>query len=307
MVSRKFIGLIGVLALLFSCRLEQKQPGEKLLIVCTTGMLGDVVHNICGDLHQVETIMGPGVDPHLYKASPNDIRLLQNADVIVHNGLHLEGKMGEIFEKLRREKLIIQWSDGIKEINLISTSEYENSYDPHIWFDPDLFMMGAQFFVDEISAFDQKNSSKYQEQYSAYKKKVDSKQVELEAKISSVPMEKRILITSHDAFSYFGRKYDFQVKGLQGISTVSEFGIKDKLNLVNYILEKDVNVLFVESSVSSRSLKSVIETCEKKGHNIRIGGTLLSDAMDEKNKLGGTYLGMIEYNVNTIIESIHGE
>lgn len=308
-VSRSYY-IFGLFFLLlgafWSCRLEQKKPGEKLLIVCTTGMIGDVVDNLCGDIHQVERIMGPGVDPHLYKPTPSDIRLLQNADVIVHNGLHLEGKMGEIFDKLQNEKLIIKWSDGIEESDLMMTTENEDSHDPHIWFDTDLFIDGAHYFTIKLTEYDTVNANQIQINFTKYNDQVRKKKSEFLSLIDQIPSEKRILITSHDAFSYFGRDYGFEVRGLQGISTVSEFGIKDKIDLVDYIISNDVHVLFVESSVSSKSLESVVETCEKRGHEIKIGGTLLSDAMDDEGTLGGTYLGMIEHNIKTILEGING-
>lgn len=297
--------LLLLLAPLNSCRLEKKAPGEKFLIVCTTGMLGDVVQNICGEYSEVHTIMGPGVDPHLYKPNPEDIRLLQKADVIVHNGLHLEGKMGEIFEKLEGEKIVIQWSDGISKSKLIQSSEYENSYDPHIWFDTDLFMQGASHFTEVMSRYDTINGVHFKDNFKAYLDQMKELNSKVDSMIALIPQKQRILITSHDAFSYFGRKYGFEVRGLQGISTVAEFGIKDKVDLMDYIMENQIHALFVESSVSSRSLESVIESCRKKGHQIRIGGTLLSDAMDEKSQLGGTYLGMVEYNVQTILKAIN--
>ncbi|MEZ4936968.1 MAG: zinc ABC transporter substrate-binding protein [Crocinitomicaceae bacterium] len=285
--------------------MEKKAPGEKLLIVCTTGMLGDVVENICGEYAEVKVIMGPGVDPHLYKPNPADIRLLQNSDVIVHNGLHLEGKMGEIFEKLDGEKIVIRWSDGIPENQLLHATEDENSHDPHIWFDSDLFMQGARYFTKRMGESDTVNAQHFKKNLELYLIKVNALEEKVSKMIDQIPPEKRVLITSHDAFSYFGRKYGFRVRGLQGISTVAEFGVKDKVELVNYITKNQVPALFVESSVSSRSLESVIEACHKKGHKIKIGGTLLSDTMDEKGKLGGTYLGMIEYNIQTILEGIN--
>lgn len=297
--------LLFLLLLLSSCRLEQKKPGERLLVVCTTGMIGNVVENICGEASEVKTIMGPGVDPHLYKPTPSDIRLLQNADVIVHNGLHLEGKMGEIFNKLKREKLIINWSEGIPENRLLASSEQEDSYDPHIWFDPELFILGAEIFTKSMMERDSTQSEYFKNNLEAFRVRLHFTEKRIDSMIHSIPKNKRVLITSHDAFSYFGRRYDFEVRGLQGISTVAEFGIKDKVDLVNYIFENDIHVLFVESSVSNKSLESVVETCEKKGHRIKIGGTLLSDAMDAKDRPGGTYLGMIEYNVRTIISGIN--
>lgn len=304
-IFNRYTPFLLILLLLNSCRLEQKKPGERLLVVCTTGMIGDVVENICGDASEVRTIMGPGVDPHLYKPTPSDIRLLQNADVIVHNGLHLEGKMGEIFHKLEGEKLIVNWSEAIPRSKLLASSEYEESYDPHIWFDPDLFVLGAELFTSKMMAKDSLNESQFSKNLNSFKNRLNKVGFRLDSMISAIPKENRILITSHDAFSYFGEKYKFQVRGLQGISTVAEFGIKDKIDLLNFIFENDVHVLFVESSVSSKSLESVVESCKKKGHSIKIGGTLLSDAMDSKDRPGGTYLGMIEYNVVTIVNGIN--
>lgn len=290
-----------------SCKLDKKEKGEKLLIVCTTGMISDVVQNIVKDSCFVKTLMGPGVDPHLYKPSPKDIQLLQQADVIVHNGLHLEGKMTDVFDKMKKEKTIITWSDGVAETKLINNTEFQGNFDPHIWFDSELFMNGAEYFKDKLSEVDETNASYYKGNLESYKSELTKNEELINESLKSIKEENRILITSHDAFSYFGRKYNFKVRGLQGISTISEFGINDKVSLVNFIIDNKVKVLFVESSVSSKSLESVISSCESSGHSVRIGGMLLSDAMDAKDKLGGNYIGMLRYNMNTIINGINGK
>jgi manganese/zinc/iron transport system substrate-binding protein len=304
---KNFLTFFLLLSVLFSCKLEDPKDSDEILIVCTTGMIGDVVDHIAGKKCTIKTIMGPGVDPHLYKPTPDDIQLLQNASVIVHNGLHLEGKMGEIFNKLKSEKLIIDWSEGINKKEFINNSDFQGNYDPHIWFDPMLFMDGAKFFAEKLGELDQENAIYYEQVYEKYRHDISMIVKWAENEISKIPKEKRILITSHDAFSYFGRKFDFTVRGLQGISTVSEFGIKDKVNLVNYIVENEIQAIFVESSVSSKSLESVVESCREVGHTVRIGGTLLSDAMDDPSEVGGDYIGMIEYNVVTIIQGINGK
>lgn len=301
----KFSILIVIGVLLFSaCRLEDKKPGERLKIVCTTGMIGDAVENIVGDDADVYTIMGPGTDPHLYKPTPNIIEELENADIIIHNGLHLEGKMGDVFEKLENEKIILQVSDGISNDELLSSFDGSTLHDPHIWFDLTIWSKGIAYIGMELADIDSTKTDDWTQNTEQYTKKIDSMHVWVSRQIESIPENQRILITSHDAFRYFGKRYDVEVKGLQGISTVSEFGLKDVTNMVDYIVSNKIKSVFVESSVSEKSMKAVQEGCIEKGHQLKIGGTLYSDAMGPSGSSAGNYLGMIQHNVNEIVKAL---
>lgn len=301
----KFSILIVIGVLLFSaCRLEDKKPGERLKIVCTTGMIGDAVENIVGDDADVYTIMGPGTDPHLYKPTPNIIEELENADVIIHNGLHLEGKMGDVFEKLENEKIILQVSDGISNDELLSSFDGSTLHDPHIWFDLTIWSKGIAYIGKKLADIDSTKTDDWRQNAEQYTKKIDSMHVWVSRQIENIPESQRILITSHDAFRYFGKRYDVEVKGLQGISTVSEFGLKDVTNMVDYIVSNEIKSVFVESSVSEKSMKAVQEGCIEKGHQLKIGGTLYSDAMGPSSSSAGNYLGMIQHNVNEIVKAL---
>jgi manganese/zinc/iron transport system substrate-binding protein len=290
---------------LFACENNtNKTVNTKPLIVCTTGMIGNAVENIVGDKYEVITLMGPGVDPHLYKATQGDLKSLNRANIIIYNGLHLEGKMGEIFEKLSNRKHIIVASNAIPIERLINNTDFQGAHDPHLWFDVQLWSDVIMHLSNEITAFNPDlkqelfdNTLPYYESLLTLDKSVRNKVAELDS-------NKRILITAHDAFGYFGKAYGFEVRGLQGISTVSEYGLKDVSNLVRFISERKIKAVFVESSVSDRSLKAVIEGCNAKGHNVKIGGTLFSDAMGEDKTTEGTYIGMVNYNINTIISSL---
>lgn len=302
MKNRIFIGLS---ILLFACQ-PQPETNENIKpqIVCTTGMLGDAVKNIVGEHYEVTSLMGPGVDPHLYKATQGDLKALSNADIIIYNGLHLEGKMGEVFEKLENRKQIIVAAEAIPEEQLINNTEFQGAFDPHLWFDVKIWAKVVLHLGNGIIDFNPDLKKDINKNTQAYYELLQDLNTNVVSSIESLDSSKRILITAHDAFGYFGRAYGFKVKGLQGISTVSEYGLKDVSNLVNFITEKEIKAVFVESSVSDRSLKAVIEGCKAKGHEVSIGGTLYSDAMGEENTSEGTYLGMVKYNVNTIVNSL---
>ncbi|MCI4671068.1 MAG: zinc ABC transporter substrate-binding protein [Bacteroidia bacterium] len=291
-------------AILFSCSQQQDSKSEKVLIVTTTGMIQDAVQHIVGENIEVLGLMGPGVDPHLYKATRGDLDKLNRAEVIIFNGLHLEGKMGEILEKMGRTKKVFAIGEGVEESKLIYHGSQQDSKDPHIWFDVALWASAVNYAsVKLIEIFPEKEAI-FKQNTSAYLSELHLLDSLARKELSSIPMEQRVLITAHDAFSYFGRAYDVEVKGLQGISTVAEFGLKDVKELVDFIVEKKIKAVFVESSIPTKSLEAVVQGCKEKGHEIKIGGTLYSDAMGSKDSNAGTYIGMVEANVATIVSSL---
>ncbi|MEQ8909743.1 MAG: zinc ABC transporter substrate-binding protein [Vicingaceae bacterium] len=283
---------------------KEKSANEKLSIICTTGMLGDAVKNIVGSKAEVLSLMGPGVDPHLYKATQGDLKKLTNADVIIYNGLHLEGKMGEIFEKLENRKTIMVAANAVDETELINTTAFQGAYDPHLWFDVDLWSHVTAYLSRQLIAETNLNPDSLNANASAYVNKLVKLDQWVAEELQQIDSSKRVLITAHDAFGYFGRAYQIEVKGLQGISTLSEYGLKDVSNLVNFITERGIRSVFVESSVSERSLNAVVEGCKSRGHEVKIGGTLFSDAMGENGTAEGTYIGMVRYNVKTIVKGL---
>ena len=283
---------------------EVRQAGTKLNIVATTGMIGDALTNIVKDSANVISLMGPGVDPHLYKATQGDLQKLTSADVIFYNGLHLEGKMGEVLEKLGRIKPVIAIAEKVDASRLRKVEEFNDSYDPHIWFDVSLWKEAVQAASKELQGLDQKNAVFYTKNTQGFQDRLDSLHSWVKSEVSTIPAPQRVLITAHDAFGYFGHAYDIEVKGLQGISTLSEYGLRDVADLVNYITDRRIKSVFVETSVSEKAINAVVQGCIDKGFEVSIGGNLYSDAMGPVNTVEGTYQGMVESNVRTIVDAL---
>jgi manganese/zinc/iron transport system substrate-binding protein len=297
-------GLFTLLILISGCGDKNEKTGnEKLQIVTTTGMIADAVLNIAGDKVEITALMGPGVDPHLYKATQGDVSRLKNASLIFYNGLHLEGKMSDILSRLDKNK-VIPVSRHIEEARLRKSVQFADSHDPHIWFNVKLWMEAVREISAELQKTDTANAAFYKKNAEAYLLKLDSLDAWTRSEIQSIPREGRILITAHDAFGYFGDAYDIEVKGLQGISTLSEFGLNDVTELVNLIVSRKVKAVFVESSVPKKSIEAVVAGCRNRGHEVKIGGTLYSDAMGAAGTSEGTYVGMVRANVNTIVKAL---
>lgn len=292
-----------VFILLSACQPKQKDAQrERLMIVTTTGMIADAVKNVTGDGADVISLMGAGVDPHLYKATQGDLQKLTDADVIFYNGLHLEGKMAEVLEKLGRTKTVIAVTQSIQEDELRLITE--GIHDPHIWFDVKLWKNAVVQVEKTLSEVDSAKQQIYQTNAARYLMQLDSLDKAVSAQIQTIPATQRVLITAHDAFGYFGDAYAMEVRGLQGISTVSEFGLKDVTELVDFIISRKIKAIFVETSVSEKSINAVIEGCKNRGWQVSIGGSLYSDAMGEANTPEGTYIGMVSKNVSTIVSAL---
>lgn len=303
------ISLLLLLTLAYAgCSPEPEEAGGPLQIACTTGMVGDVVKRLVGDRAVVSTLMGPGVDPHLYKTTQGDLKLLMDADLIFYNGLNLEGKMIEVLEKMgpgrHRGKPVIALADSLPAAQLIRSSDFGDAHDPHVWFDVALWSEVVGIVGRNLARIDTANTEYYLQNAQAFQTELAQLHQEVKEAISSIPRERRVLITAHDAFSYFGRAYDIEVRGLQGISTASEYGLKDVSDLVSFITERGIKAVFVESSVSSKSLEAVVEGCARRGHQAQIGGTLYADAMGEAGSPEGTYPGMVRANVNAIVNAL---
>ena len=288
----------------FGCK-NDTQSNDKLNVVTTTTMITDLVKNIGGDNINLQGLMGSGVDPHLYKASEGDVTKLVNADIIFYNGLHLEGKLVEVFEKMERSgKTPIPLTDVIDKSTLIGSDYFASNYDPHVWFNIDYFISFGSEVSRVLQEKDPENAQLYEENWQNYYKRLLSLKSDITLKIEELPREKRILVTAHDAFNYFGRSYNFEVVGLQGLSTATEAGVKDVQKLSAFIIEKGIKAIFVESSVPKRTIEALQAAVKSKGHNVEIGGTLYSDALGNTGTNEGTYIGMFEYNVNTIVNAL---
>ncbi|MEL6917091.1 MAG: zinc ABC transporter substrate-binding protein [Bacteroidota bacterium] len=297
---------LALVILVLSCKTDTKKAkNTKLKVVTTTTMLTDLVQEIGGDSIQVEGLMGSGVDPHLYKASEGDVNKLSNADVIFYNGLHLEGKLVEVFEKMEKTNVkTIAVADAVAENKFIGSEYFASNYDPHIWFNIDFWKSITEFTTERLKETDPKNAAFFELNEKKYLKALDSLDIDIKNSIADLPPEKRILVTAHDAFNYFGQAFGFEVVGLQGLSTATEAGVQDVQELAKFIIEKDVKAIFVESSVPKRTIEALQASVRSKGHEVTIGGTLYSDALGNKGTEEGTYIGMFRYNVNTIVNAL---
>lgn len=274
----------------------------KKRVVCTTGMIGDLARRVAGDRAEVIALMGPGIDPHYYKATQGDLQLLSRADVIFYNGLFLEGKLEDIFEKMARTKTVVAVSRDIPKDRLRKPSE--GGYDPHIWFDVALWAETLNVVVETLSERDAEGAEVFRANAEAYREQLRDLHAWAKAQIERIPADRRVLITAHDAFGYFGLAYGIEVRGLQGISTVAEYGVNDVSRLVNFIVDRRVKAIFVESSVPERSINAVREGCKARGWDVAVGGTLYSDAMGPAGSGADTYIGMVRSNVNAIVEAM---
>ena len=299
---KKILIILLLSTVCMSCK-EEKKTNDKLNIVTTTTMITDLVKNIGGDHINLQGLMGSGVDPHLYKASEGDVTKLSNADIIFYNGLHLEGKLVEVFEKMKNKKTIAI-SDALDKSTLIGSEYFASNYDPHIWFDINYWKQATEFVVKTLSEAIPEQKTTFETNGNVYIGKLNTLKNKLEQTISSLPKEQRILVTAHDAFNYFGKAFDFEVVGLQGLSTATEAGVKDVQKLSAFIIENKVKAIFVESSVPKRTIEALQAAVKSKGHEVTIGGTLYSDALGDAGTIEGTYIGMFKYNVNTIVNAL---
>ena len=251
--------------------------------------------------------MEPGVDPHFYNPTPKDVQKLGSAHIIFYNGLHLEAKMVDILAKMSEDTLTVAVTDAVDRSLLLTPAEYEGLYDPHLWFDVKLWMQTVGKVRDALSEFDADNTTLYRSNAEGYLAKLTELNAYVKSQVERVPFQQRILVTAHDCFNYFGKAYGFEVRGLQGISTLTEVGIADVQELATFIAKRRIPAVFVEASVSSRSLEAVKAAVKSKGFDVKIGGVLFTDAMGNEGTPEGTYIGMIRYNIDTIVHALTGE
>jgi manganese/zinc/iron transport system substrate-binding protein len=275
-----------------------------LKIVTTTGMIADAVRNVGQNLVVVEAFMGPGVDPHIYKATQSDVKSLMNADMVFYHGLHLEGKMIEVLEKLDGERPVVAVTAALDRKTLLKDPKATEYYDPHIWFDVKLWSLVVEQIARELSLADEVNRAIYEKNAQAYKAELSLLDEQVRQQMQSIPEQQRVLITAHDAFSYFGKAYDVQVVALQGISTDAEYSLRDVQKLVNLIAERSIATIFTETSISDRSLRAVLEGAKQRGVEVAFGKPLYSDSLGADDEPAGTYVGMMKANVAAISEGL---
>lgn len=304
------LAVLALSLLLSACATEtgSSNSNGKLNVVTTTGMIADIAKNVGGEHVEVTSLMGPGVDPHLYKASEGDVRRLQEAKLIFYNGLHLEAQLGEVLEKMNDFNITtVAVADEIDPAILLSHPQYEDAYDPHIWFDVTLWMQAVRQVQETLSETDPAHKSAYEANAAAYLAQLEELHQYVLSQAQTIPAEKRVIITAHDAFSYFGRAYGFEVRGLQGISTESQAGTADVQALASFIVEKQIPAIFVESSVPQRNVEAVQAAVQAQGFDVQIGGSLFSDAMGSEGTPEGTYIGMVRHNIDTITAALKGD
>lgn len=279
---------------------------KKLKVLCTTGIIADCARRIGGEHCEVESLMGPGVDPHLYKARESDLTALASADLVLYNGLHLEAKLADVLEQLGERRACVAVGAAIPAELLLDAQGTGGNYDPHVWFDVKLWQHCVQAMHDAIVKADPANSADYGANFDLLRTEMAALDAQLRQDGITIPEPQRVIITSHDAFRYFGRAYGFEVRGLQGISTQSEAGTGDVQELISFVVQRKIPALFVESSVPRRSIEAVQEGCQAKGWQVSIGGELLSDALGSPGTPGETYLGMLRYNMDTVSHALGG-
>lgn len=299
---------ISLVCLVVGCS-AQERPSDKprsgpIKITASTGMIADVARAVGGKHVQVIALMGPGVDPHLYKATQGDLEKLSSADLILYNGLHLEGKLADVFVKMASRVKTVAIGDAMPEDQLREPPEFDGHYDPHVWFDVKLWTNTVPFVRDVLAEMDAENARDYEANAEAYLKQLADLDEYARTQLATVPREQRVLITAHDAFGYLGDAYDIDVMGLQGISTASEYGLNDLERVNDEIVKRKIKAVFVESSIPTKSIEALVRGVESKGHTVTIGGELFSDAMGAEGTPEGTYIGMVRHNVDTIVSAL---
>ncbi len=300
----------ALLALLLSACAGGAAAGsadDRLTVVTTIGQVGDTARIVGGDHVRVLSLMGAGTDPHLYVAGISDVDKLRGADVVFYNGLFLEAQMDAVLEQLAERQTVVAVSAGIDPAELLPSTAYADEFDPHIWFDVRLWMQTVAQVRDTLMAVDPAHAADYEANAAAYLAELAELDAYVAAQAARVPEAQRVLITAHDAFNYFGRAYGFEVLGLQGISTASEAGTADVQNLADYIATARIPAIFIESSVPVRNVEAVQAAVRDRGFAVRIGGQLFSDAMGDAGTPEGTYMGMVRYNIDTIVSALLAE
>jgi manganese/zinc/iron transport system substrate-binding protein len=284
-----------------------KQAGTTpVKVVATIGMITDVARTIGGKRAQVTGLMGEGVDPHLYKASPGDMRLMADADLLLYAGLHLEGRMADVIVKMAAKKSVVQVTETIDEKLLRSPPEFAGHFDPHVWFDVSLWSKAAERIRDALIEKDPAGKAVYEANAAAYTSQLAALHEYAKSTLATIPSDKRVMVTAHDAFGYFGRAYGLEVLAIQGISTDSEASLKDINALVDTLVAGKIPAVFIESSVPRKTVDALVEGARSRGHEIKIGGELFSDAMGAQDTPEGTYIGMVLHNVDTITKALGG-
>ncbi|MGP9822220.1 metal ABC transporter solute-binding protein, Zn/Mn family [Salinarimonas sp. NSM] len=307
MTKRRLVGLAaGVIAAAGLLGTPAARADETVDVVATTGMIADVAREVGGDLVAVTALMGPGVDPHAYRQTRTDILALANADLVLWNGLYLEAQMEGFLLDLASATTVVAVAEALPEDRLVAHDDYEGRFDPHVWMDPRLWSGVVEAVRDAMIAVAPAHEAAFTQNAEAHLDEIARLADYADGVLGSVPEGGRVLLSAHDAFNYFGRAYGFEVVGIQGISTESEAGLARIEELVDLLVSRDIGAVFVESSVSDRNIRALIEGAAARGHEVTVGGELFSDAMGEPGTWEGTYIGMIDHNATTIARALGG-
>lgn len=289
---------------LASCKSDSKENREKPMIVATTSILADGIKNLVGDQADVIALMPAGVDPHLYKASVRDLDLLTNADLVIYHGLYLEGKMTEIFEKLAFSQTLIDISQGLPKDRLIRSGPEAHSVDPHIWFDVNLWSTAMSYTSAEIIRWKPEWKSAIESNSALYLNQLNSLDEEVQLRVNELRSAGQVLVTAHDAFAYFGKAYRLEVKSLQGLSTLSEPGLRDLTELIEIVQVNHVRAIFAEQTISPKAIRAVAAGAAEKNHQVKLAGPLYTDSLDAEGTPAGTYIGMVKTNLEIIYKNL---
>jgi manganese/zinc/iron transport system substrate-binding protein len=293
----------GAMTLAFAAPAQAEAP---VTVVATTGMIADAARAVGGDLVDVQALMGPGVDPHAYRQTRTDILAMTRADVVLWHGLYLEAQMEEFLGDLAARQPVVAVGEAVPVELRIAHGEYEGRFDPHVWMDPDLWTYVVGGVTEALVEVHPEGEAAFRANAAAHLADLERLSAYSDEVLGAVPESQRVLVTAHDAFNYFGQAYGFEVVGIQGISTESEAGLNRIGELVDMLVDRQVNAVFVETSVSDRNIRALIEGAAANGHTVTIGGELYSDAMGEPGTYEGTYIGMIDHNATTISTALGG-
>ncbi len=300
------IGTLLAMAVLSSPVQADYKGGYPYKIGATVGMVGDIAKAVAGDKGDVTFVIGAGVDPHVYNPTRSDVATLLRSDIIFYAGLLLEGQMADVLVKVSRKRPVYAVTELLKPEYLIHDPESGHS-DPHVWMDVSGWMKAVAVVADALVAFDPSNQARYRANAAAYLEQLKALNDYARQAMASIPAEQRVLVTAHDAFGYMGRAYKIEVMGIQGLSTESEAGLKDINRIVDELVRRKIPAVFVESSVSDKNVRALIEGAASRGHKVKIGGELFSDAMGPSGTYEGTYIGMIDHNVTVIARALGGQ
>jgi manganese/zinc/iron transport system substrate-binding protein len=276
-------------------------------VVCTTGPVSDMLRNLGGEHLKITALMGPGVDPHLYKAVPSDIEQLSGADMIFYNGLHLEGRMADLFEQLAERQPTFAVTHALVESQdkrLRTPPEFEGLHDPHVWHDPRMWSDCVKHVADVLMKFDPKHRDDYARNRDTYLKQVEEADQYARDQLAKIPKEQRVLVTAHDAFNYFCIAYDLKSMPLKGVSTEEEVSIGRMDEVIAFLVKHKIKAVFVESATAPQIVKALIEPCKKEGQEVKIGGELYADCLGSADSGADNYLGMIKANIDTIVSAL---